>query len=416
MKFDTIIIGGGLAGLVAGIRLQEKGRQCAIVSTGQSALHFSSGSFDLLGKLPDGTEVDNPMGMMNRLDAPHPYSYIGSEAIAVYADEFSEMMKRAGVNLVGNVSQNHYHFTPMGSVKKTWLTLKDFTILDRPDNFPWKSVAIINFPGFLDFYTKFIADELEKHDVKCKLSLVKLPFIEKIRTNPTEMRSANIAKTFEKEENIDAFVEAVSPYIKDVVAIVVPAVFGIYSDKPLLYLKSKLNKDVCTIATMPPSVPGIRMQQQLIHYFIRQGGTFMLGDTVERADIENDEVKAVYTANHSDIKMTADNYILASGSFFSRGIIARPDSVYEPVFDLDVFYDTDRSHWYDTDVFAPQKYMSFGVITTPDFHAIRKHVTITNLYAIGSILSGHNALHEGCGGGVSIMSAMHVADNLLKNK
>ena len=130
MKFDTIIIGGGLAGLVAGIRLQEKGRQCAIVSTGQSALHFSSGSFDLLGKLPDGTEVDNPMGMMNRLDAPHPYSYIGSEAIAVYADEFSEMMKRAGVNLVGNVSQNHYHFTPMGSVKKTWLTLKDFTILD----------------------------------------------------------------------------------------------------------------------------------------------------------------------------------------------------------------------------------------------------------------------------------------------
>ena len=60
--------------------------------------------------------------------------------------------------------------------------------------------------------------------------------------------------------------------------------------------------------------------------------------------------------------------------------------------------------------------MSFGVITTPDFHAIRKHVTITNLYAIGSILSGHNALHEGCGGGVSIMSAMHVADNLLKNK
>ena len=66
MNFDTIIIGGGLSGLVCGLKLAKENKKCAIVSTGQSALHFSSGSFGLLGTL-NGCDVENPLEAINRL-------------------------------------------------------------------------------------------------------------------------------------------------------------------------------------------------------------------------------------------------------------------------------------------------------------------------------------------------------------
>ena len=52
MKYDCIIIGGGLSGLVCGLKCQTAGLNSAIFSAGASALAFSSGSVDLLGRYP----------------------------------------------------------------------------------------------------------------------------------------------------------------------------------------------------------------------------------------------------------------------------------------------------------------------------------------------------------------------------
>ena len=66
MKFDTIIIGGGLSGLVTGITLSKKGQKCLIISSGQSALHFFSGSFEFYGK------EGNILEEIAKQDSDHP--------------------------------------------------------------------------------------------------------------------------------------------------------------------------------------------------------------------------------------------------------------------------------------------------------------------------------------------------------
>ena len=47
------------------------------------------------------------------------------------------------------------------------------------------------------------------------------------------------------------------------------------------------------------------------------------------------------------------------------------------------------------------------------FRCTREGKIFENLYAAGAILEGFNPLKEGCGAGVSILSAMYIAEQIL---
>jgi glycerol-3-phosphate dehydrogenase subunit B len=116
--------------------------------------------------------------------------------------------------------------------------------------------------------------------------------------------------------------------------------------------------------------------------------------------------------NHGETEFEADNFIIASGSFFSKGLVASQNEVIEPVFGLDVDAASDRGQWYDRNMFNAQPYMEFGVTTDQNFRTSRNGAPVENLYAVGAVLSGFNPIKEGCGAGVSILTALHVAELL----
>ncbi|PKQ67297.1 anaerobic glycerol-3-phosphate dehydrogenase subunit B [Labilibaculum manganireducens] len=413
MKFDNIIIGGGLSGLTCGIKLAEQGKKCAIVSSGQSAIHFFSGSFDLLGKM-DGQDVKNPLEAIKILPDTHPYQRVGIENISRLVVEAPRLLDRAGLNFFGKADENHFVLTPMGIMKPTWLTIDDFTRFEQNDAFPWKKAVILNFSGFLDFHTLFVQDGLKKYGVDTQIKNFAMKEFEAIRRNPSEMRSTNIAKVFDSGDALDEFAQKVNQLSEGFEVVLLPAVFGLFTKNVALNLKAKVNKPVVLLPAIPPSVPGIRSQILLRKRFEELGGTYFLGDNVEEGTFKNNRLVAVQTNNHGDIKLEADQFVLASGSFYSKGIVATREKLYEPILGLDIDGDTDSEKWLDEKFFNDQPYMHYGVKTDSGFRALKNGKPIENLFVAGSVLGGANALKEGSGAGISLLTSLHVAEQILK--
>lgn len=413
MKFDTIIIGGGLSGMTCGIKLAAAGQKCAVVSSGQSALHFFSGSFDLLNYIND-KEVENPLTAIKQLPPKHPYHKIGHEKINNLVKEVQAFLTAAGLNFVGDYNKNHFALTPMGKLKPTWLTLNDFdSFLDKND-INWGKTLIVNISGFLDFNTKFIANELNSKGIETQVKNFSMIAFEKIRQNPSEMRATNIAKVFENEDILIEFANKCNELGKEFEHIVLPDVFGLFDMNTVEKIKNKINKPISLIPVIPPSVAGIRSQIALKKTFQKHEGLYLLGDTVLNGNIENNKLTAIYTEKHEEIALKADNFVLAGGSFYGKGIIATKDKIIEPILQLDVDADHDRELWFDKNIFANQAYMTYGVKTDNNLKTFRNGECLQNVYAVGSILSGANSLKEGSGAGVSILSSLYVAEQILK--
>lgn len=372
MKFDTVIIGGGLAGMVAGITLQKAGQQTAIISTGQNALHFFSGSFESLNEA-------NP--------------------------RIVELFSEAGVRL-------HYKpgvwLTPLGKFRESALSLEDVDIFPTPQF--GRKALIVNFLGYHDFFSSFLAEGLEKQGMSCRVRFLNLPELEILQQSPSEMRSVQIARTMDKLW--EKVVQEVRVLLKDEDTVVLPQVFGLQDPSVPGRVRSSIPARVVFAGTLPPSVPGIRTIILLKQRYQLLGGTYLMGDEVVRAHVHEGVVHSVATRNLDSHYVEASSFILCSGSYFSKGLVANPFQVYEPVFGLDVDYKEDRNAWYDPSFAGDQPYMHFGVKADENLHALKDGQPLQNLYVAGSVLGGTHP-EFGTAAGQAIQSALFVADKVL---
>lgn len=412
MKFDNIIIGGGLSGLMAGIGSLRGGKKTAIITTGQSALHFWSGSFEFLCHHNGHPVINSPLEVAETLPDDHPYKKIGLSRVEQILKWVPVLLDDAGIKVSGSLEKNHYRMTPMGLLKPAWLTMNDYLSFSHPSDFKGQSFAVVNIAGYLDFYPRFICAGLDRLGVKCAIHTVDIPEIAELRKSTTEMRATNMSRVIDTG-NVDFLASKINEVSRSADAVVMPAVLGIFSDAPVERLRQYVDRPVHFIATTPASVPGVRCQLALRDYFLKLGGAFFPGDTVTNGDIEGNRLRRIFTLNFENMPLEADNFVISTGSFFGHGLIATLDKIYEPILGLDLNVAGGRTEWYDKDFYAPQPYMEYGVVTDEEFHPFKDGKPIENLYATGALLAGFNALRQGSGAGITLLSALHAVSRIV---
>ncbi|BDN88494.1 glycerol-3-phosphate dehydrogenase subunit GlpB [Aeromonas caviae] len=422
MKFDSIVIGGGMAGLSAALRLAEAGQKTLLMASGQSALHFSSGSVDLLESDGD-PRAALPAFMAAHPD--HPYSKVGMQNIEGSLADLQRHCAEEGLPLMRQ-EHNHQRLTPIGTLKSTWLspdTCACMTDAPAPD-----AILLATLEGFRDFHPALAAANLATHarfaHSRILTGEIRLPQLAQFSRNPHEFRSADIARLFDKQgpgqqDLLADLAREISRMVQGCGVpgcrhIVLPACLSLGLVGPRLSeLERRTGCTIKEVATMPPSLIGMRMQEALKRRFMTLGGTFLTSERVLGARYDGDKVIGVHSQHGEDQLFEADHFVLASGSFFSRGLESRLGGIREPIFDADVLSLAERDTWAGRRLFDHHPFMGFGVKTDERLRVLRGGRPLTNLYGAGSVLAHYDPIKEGSGSGVAVATGWQAAGHIL---
>jgi glycerol-3-phosphate dehydrogenase subunit B len=388
-----------------------------------SSLHFSSGCVDLLGRNRLGEKVFEPFKELKALAAAcpeHPYSKIGADAVKSGLDFFVGQAKARNLDYCANKDKNHLHITALGRVRTTYLS-PDGVYSPRIEEafLNKKKVAVLNFAGFRDFYPELAAANLKKHPLfeKCTITTgqIKLPELSPTGGRIRELRSIDIARHFDCAKDLGPVAEQISRLGQGAQFVAMPAILGINNFGRIRDSLEKLAGTIIyEVPTLPPSILGMRLDEALRSRFAELGGVLLPGERVCGGAIEKSRVLSLALASRA--KISADNFVLATGSFFSGGLVSRPDSIREPVFDLKVFANQRRGNWYNPVFLSAEShpFMEYGVVTDSSLCALdASGRAVENLYCAGAVLAGYHPVREQSGLGVAISTGVFAADRVI---
>jgi glycerol-3-phosphate dehydrogenase subunit B len=408
LHYDAVVVGAGVAGLVAAARLAEGGARVCVLAHGVGSTHLAPGTVDVLGYDPERVEEPaRALPAFVEARPGHPYALLGPDVVPPALEWFAERIERGpqpGYRYTGGLERNLQLPTAVGVARPSALVPETMAGGDLDSDAP---LCLLGVPRLRDFHASLGAANLRERGTEARS--IELD----VDDGRAEINALGLARRFDDPAFRAGFAARLAPLLEPGERVGLPAILGLRDPHGAWTdLENRLERQVFEIPTLPPSVPGMRVFEALKAALRAAGGRLVLGARVVGTERDGERVTALraHTAGR-DTDYGADRVVLASGGFASGGIALGSDWVTrENVLGLPLTGVPEPGEpRFGPDYFGEQPMARVGVAVS----AGQVAESTENVLVAGAALPGAEPWREGSGEGIAITSGHRAAELAL---
>lgn len=404
---DVLVVGSGLAGLMAALTAVREGRSVRMVTDGMGSLAISGGCVDLLG-YAGGQRLDDPWNGMALLPPEHPYALLGADGVRTALDTLSQCAAGQGWPL-------HTAATPEGAPCNTLLptimgTLKPSYLLpgglDPAALTRARRILVAGVHGLRDCRPALIVSQLRRYRDWADKELVPLMLPSPLGETHRNLSALDIARLVDKPQGRDWLAQNLKKHAGQCDAVLLPPICGSRADASIW---QELNQTVaCPLVEMlsiPPGVGGLRLRDALLRELRRHDFELVENARIIGAATDGKRCTSLTAlAAGQERRHAARAFVLATGGILGGGIELAPGNARESVLKLDIPVPSDVTLWSEQEIFGDHVFSRLGVRVDGEMRpqSGNGQACYDNIFFAGRSVGGYDFATEKSGHGVAL--------------
>ncbi len=294
-EFDVLVVGEGLAGAVAAAAAASEGCRVGLVAKGPGMFVLADGCIDF-EKLDPRLEPEEGFGQEIRF--------------------FLTTAAAAGCEYRGRLGERIAVPTLLGTFRNATFAPLYFSEFD-PRRLA--NVTVVGLPTFFDFDARFIAERLmSKARVEGRQTNYSARELQISWPGELPHLEIEFAAQFDRNPRLrEAVVTALASVAANAELLIIPGVLGVNTTtEELRDIWGNVGCRICEVATLPPSVLGMRLLKRLEDFLTRTGVELLTGFALSELCMEGEHCRGILLDTPGrPRRLEAEAVVVATGAF-----------------------------------------------------------------------------------------------------